>query len=101
MGAVATVAVGFGWGAWMLAATAERLAERRAVGAVSAALVPLCVRRSEAHPGRLEKLAGITYVYERREFIVKSGWANMPGTDEPNRELAAACAEALSASRET
>lgn len=100
-GTVATVAIGFGWGGWMLGSAAESLAERRAASAVNAALVPLCVRRSEAHPDQLRKLMEITYAYERREFIVSKGWANMPGTTEPNRELAAACAEELSQESDT
>ena len=100
-GAVATIAVGFGWGGWVLGGTAERMAERRSASALSAALVPLCVRRSQEHPDRLERLADIAYAYERREFIVKAGWANMPGTDEPNRDLASACSEALAQASET
>ena len=43
VGAVATLAIGFGWGGWMLGSTAKSLAESTANSAVVAAIAPICV----------------------------------------------------------
>ena len=34
-----------------------------------------------------------TSSYNRGDLILKNGWATMPGTDEPNRQVANACAD--------
>lgn len=101
LGAVITAGAGFGSGDWLLRDEAEGLAQRRAAKAVAAALVPLCVRKSAAHPKMLEHLAAISYPYYRREFVVDAGWATMPGTEKPNQELASACAKALAQDKQT
>jgi hypothetical protein len=95
LGAVATAGAGFGSGDWLLRDEAEQIADRRAAGAVATAFVPLCVYKSAAHPTLLAHLAAISYPHDRREFVVNAGWATMPGTDEPNQELASACAKAI------
>ena len=33
--------------------------------------------------------------YERRDFVMKAGWATVPTTKEPNREVTEGCAEVL------
>jgi hypothetical protein len=43
LGAVATMAIGFYGGGWMLASTASQMADDRASAAVVAALAPICV----------------------------------------------------------
>jgi len=90
-GSIATVAIGFGWGGWMLPGSTERMVSR----AVTAALAPVCVSRSQDQPQKLKELADISYPYARQQFVVKSGWATMPGSDKPNSDLAAACAKLL------
>ena len=35
--------------------------------------------------------------YNRADILMKAGWATMPGAAEGNRDLAKACATALSA----
>ena len=37
----------------------------------------------------------MTSSYEQQEFVTKTGWATVPGSDEPNRDVAEACASAL------
>ena len=34
-----------------------------------------------------------TSSYNHGDLIMKNGWATMPGTDEPNRQVASACAD--------
>ena len=42
VGVVATLAIGFGWGGWMLGSTAKTLADNTASSAVVAAIAPIC-----------------------------------------------------------
>jgi hypothetical protein len=65
---------------------------------VTAALVPLCVAQSKADRTGLKKmgeLRALTSSYEQRDFVTKTGWATMPGSDDPNNDVAGACAAAL------
>ena len=91
VGSIATVGLGFSWGGWILPSRAENMANR----AVTEALAPVCVSQSREDPQKLKDLAKIGYPYARQQFVVKSGWATMPGSDEPNSDLAAACAKLL------
>ena len=44
-GAVAAMVIGFSWGGWVTAGTANRLAAEQADTAVVAALTPICVEK--------------------------------------------------------
>jgi hypothetical protein len=44
---------------------------------------------------KLGELRAITSSYEQTDFVMKAGWATFPGTAEPNRSVAEACASAL------
>jgi alpha/beta superfamily hydrolase len=100
-GAIALAIVGFTWGGWVSGGTAERLAATRADTATVAALTPICVTQFNASskaPASLAALKG-TQSYEQAEYVSKGGWATMPGSKgEPNREVAQACAAALTKS---
>jgi hypothetical protein len=98
LGSILTMIVGFSYGGWMTNGTAVQQAKQRADVAVTAALVPLCVAQSKADRGVTQKLAdlrAITSSYEQHEFVTKTGWATVPGSDSPNRDVAEACASAL------
>jgi hypothetical protein len=98
-GAVVLAVVGFNWGGWVTGGTAEKRAAERAEQAIVASLVPICVSQFQKSPeatGRLTALKA-TQSWEQGEYVSKGGWATMPGsTAEPNRQVADACAEALS-----
>lgn len=98
MGSVLTMIVGFSYGGWTTSGTAAREAKQHAETAVTAALVPLCVAQSKADGTGLKKmgqLRALTSSYEQRDFVTKTGWATMPGSDDPNNDVADACAAAL------
>lgn len=98
IGATATIVVGFTQSGWILGSSAERMAKQRADAAVTAALVPICIAQSKTDPESLAKvaqLAAITSPYERRDFVMKSGWATVPAAKQPDGLLAVACAELL------
>ncbi|HVO03831.1 MAG TPA: hypothetical protein VMT54_16640 [Candidatus Cybelea sp.] len=98
LGAVATIMIGFGLGGWHTSASAERMADERSSLAVTDALVPICIAQSKLDPDSVAKIAKMTTMitgYERRDYVMKAGWATTSTADGPNRDVAAACAEAL------
>jgi hypothetical protein len=97
-GALALAIVGFTWAGWMSAASAERMAGTRADTATVAALAPICVSQFQAAAKAKSNLAALKAVnsWEQADYVRNGGWAKMPGaSDEPSRDVAAACAEAL------
>lgn len=98
IGATATIVVGFTQSGWILGSSADRMAKQRADAAVTAALVPICIDQSKTDPNSLVKVAqldAITSPYERRDFVMKTGWATVPAARQPDGLLAGACAEVL------
>ena len=99
VGAVALMILGFSFGGWMLGSSAQKMADQRSAVAVIDALVPFCVTPSKADPtgsAKLVELQAITSTYDRRDFIMKAGWATTPSTEAPNSDLAMACSKVLS-----
>jgi hypothetical protein len=98
IGVGATVLVGFSTMGWTGPKSAEQMAQQRADKAVVAALVPVCMAQSKADidTAKLVKLASIQSPYDRRDFVMKAGWATMPLGESANGEVADACASALS-----
>ena len=98
IGAAALAIVGFSWGGWVTESAAETIASDRAQHEVVAALLPICVAQSAADPENGARLSELkeTRTYQRADVLMKTGWATMPGSTDPNRALAKACAEALS-----
>jgi len=97
-GAVALAFVGFTWGGWMSSASVERVAAARAETATVAALAPICVTQFQAGAKAKANLATLksTQSWEQADYVKAGGWATMPGSkEEPSREVASACAEAL------
>jgi len=97
LGAAFIGVVGFSWGGWMTGGSANKMASKMAQDEVIAALVPFCVDMSRTDNERLAKLSTIRDAtsYKRRDAVMATGWATMPGADVPNRDLAQACLEGL------
>ncbi len=100
LGAVALAIVGFSWGGWVTGGTANLQASERSETAVVAALASICVDQSKRDPMIAERIAALKAAssYSRAEMVMKNGWATMPGTKEPNRQVASACGDAITAS---
>ena len=97
IGSIATMVVGFTWGGWLTGSSAERLASERSSAAVVAALVPVCIEKSKADPAgakRLTELRSMTSSWERRDLVMRDGWATIGG-GEANGDVADACASHL------
>jgi hypothetical protein len=98
LGAVATMVIGFNQGGWYSTNSAEKLADERSAIAVVGALVPVCLAQAKLDPQGSEKIKAMTTMvtsYERRDYLMKAGWATTSTADGPNREVATACADTL------
>lgn len=97
-GAIALAIVGFTWGGWMTAGSADKLAADQARMEVVAALVPICLAQLQQDPqaaARLAELKQSNSSYERTNMLMSAGWATIPGSTDPNRGVASACVEKL------
>jgi hypothetical protein len=100
VGAIATMAVGFGFAGWTLGGTAEKMAATRTNNALVAALAPICANKFTQGAGSAASLVALkaTDSWKRDSFVVDGGWATFPGNKEPNRDVAEACAQLLAQS---
>ena len=98
-GFLATVVIGFNWGGWMLESTAKQMAEKSANSAVVTALAPICADKfrqaaeSTLNMAELKKVSS----WMQDSYIEKGGWATFPGGASPERGVAQACANLLTA----
>lgn len=99
IGGLAIAIIGFTWGGWVTASTAERMASQQAQLEVVAALVPICVEQSNNDPQVVATMAKLKDAssYKRSDMLMDAGWATMPGSSEPNRNVAGACMKELAA----
>lgn len=94
---VATMAIGFTWGGWVLGGTAQAAAKAMAEDAVVHRLTSICVAAAQHDPGRQEKLKALRDAseWDRPEQVKKAGWATMPGDKDPDGKVADECARVL------
>lgn len=97
VGAVFISVAGFSWGGWMTRSGANQMASAMAHDDVIAALTPVCLNLSRTDIDRIAKLAIIREAvsFKRRDAVMETGWATVPGSEAPDRDLAQACMEAL------
>ena len=77
VGVVATLAVGFGWGGWMLGSSAKTLADSTANSAVVAAIAPICVDQFQRSADAADNLTALkkTDAWQQATYVEKGGWA--------------------------
>ena len=98
-GAAATLIIGFYWGGWVTGGSAKEMTQRASTAAVVAALSPICVdkfQRSTEATANMTELKKVSS-YMQGSFIEKGGWATFPGMILPERGVAQACANLLTA----
>ncbi len=97
VGVVATVAVGFGWGGWMLGSSAKTLADNTASSAVVAAVAPICVDQFQRSADATTNLTTLkkTDTWQQAAYVEKGGWAVMPGSKTADSGVSQACAALL------
>ena len=99
VGAVTTIVIGFNWGGWTLGSTAREMAQKSSSSAVVAALAPICVdkfQHAADAPANTVELKKVNS-WQQDTFIEKGGWATLPGMISPERGVAQACANLLTA----
>lgn len=98
-GAIAVAIIGFTWGGWVTGSTARQMAtDRSRTDVVDALTTSVCMEMSKRDPMSAQKIVELKAAssYSRADLVMKSGWATMPGTTEPNRDVASACGAKLS-----
>ena len=98
VGGIATVALGFGAGGWVLGGTAAKQAAEGAQKAVVAVLAPICVSKFQQDANASANMESLKSEssYKRASFIEKGGWSVLPGNDKSQSGVAKACATMLS-----
>lgn len=96
-GMIALSIVGFSWGGWETGRSSAKRAAMETKSAMIAAMVPVCLDKSTRDPSREARLALLAQAgsSSRRELMMDTGWATMPGSQEPDRDIAQACLDAL------
>ena len=98
-GAIVLAIIGFSTGWVVTSGTAQEMAEQQKDKAVIAALTPICVAqfKSQTQEVRTTQLAALKEEsgWKQGDYIEEQGWATMPGSKEPNDEVADACASEL------
>ena len=99
IGFLATVVIGFNWGGWTLGSTARQMAEKSSDAALVAVLAPICAEKfrnaSDATTNMVEFKKVNSWMQD--SYIEKGGWATFPGVSSPDRGIAQACANLLTA----
>ena len=101
VGVVATLAIGFGWGGWMLGSTAKTLADNTASSAVVAAIAPICADQFQRSADAANNLTALkkTSSWQQAAYVEKGGWAMMPGSKAADSGVSQACPPPFSAPR--
>jgi hypothetical protein len=92
VGAAAAIFVGFFWGGWSLASTADKMARDRSDRAVVTALAPTCADKFRALPDVDARRATLSKVesWKRRDEFPKE-LVTLPGESYPSQALVDAC----------
>jgi hypothetical protein len=90
---ILTMIVGFNWGGWVTGSKAQLMAEE----AVVERLALICVDQFQQDPDTAQKLLEFveTARYRQDDYVRDQGWATMFGDEEPDRDVAAACAKLI------
>jgi hypothetical protein len=98
-GAIVTLILGFYFGGWYTASSADQMANERSEKKVISALAPFCVDRflKSADAAQSAELLKFTTDYERGSFLEKGGWTSLPGSKETNWGVGRACGDLLAA----
>jgi hypothetical protein len=92
-GAITAMILGFMWGGWTTASTAQAMTQEAVVASQAAICVAQFVKQPN-HEQKLEEFAKVNS-WTRADFVEKGGWDKMPGQEKADREVARACADGL------
>jgi len=109
VGSVLTMIVGFSYGGWTTSGVVRFnsefpflpvLTDANGLNATTTHTVRPDVNISQSKADRavmkkMGELKALTSSYDQRDFVTKTGWATVPGNENPNSDVAQACADAL------
>jgi hypothetical protein len=96
LGAVASMFIGFYWGGWSLASTADKMAKERSDLAVVSAMAPVCADKFRALPDAEAKQVTLSKIdsWKRRDEFPQE-LVTLPGESYPSSALVDACSALL------
>ncbi|MDX1540273.1 MAG: hypothetical protein R3349_02605 [Geminicoccaceae bacterium] len=95
--AAVVLVVGFTWGGWVTGGTAEAMARKSASDAQAELAAAVCVHQftqAEDARNQLVSLKDLSS-YRRSRFVEEGGWATLPGSERPLRNVGGLCAQRL------
>lgn len=95
IGAVVAMVIGFSWGGWVTASTADEMSEEAVLASRSAICVAQFMKAPN-HEAMLQEFKD-TDSWKRREFVEQGGWDKMPGDENARRFVSRACADGIEA----
>ena len=95
IGAVVVMIIGFSWGGWVTAKTANEMSENAVVQSHGS----ICAQQFMMGPDHAAKLIEYKEIesWKRRSYIEEGGWDKMPGEDSARIYVATACVEKMEA----
>ena len=96
-GAIVLSIVMFSTGWAVTSSTSNTTAKKMSKDAVVENLAAICVAQFEGTDNRDEKLSALveTDSWKRSRYVSDQGWATMPGSEAPTRDVATECAQRL------
>ena len=94
---VLTIVVGFVWGGWTTAGSAQEMADTAAKEATNSLVASICVENYSNSPDFADHLASLKDAssWERSDMIEAGGWVTLAGMQEPYDNAARLCARQL------
>lgn len=94
---IITMIIGFSWGGWVTGGTAQSMGETMVDDAIVQRLAPICLFQFNQDPDKAQKLVEFNEArtYQRDDYVKEQGWATMPGEDQPDSQVADACAKLI------
>ena len=93
IGAVIAMVLGFTWGGWVTAGTADKMSQEAMLATRSA----ICVAQFMKAPDHEEQLKALKAIdsWKRGEFVEQGGWDKMPGEETARGFVSRACADGI------
>lgn len=104
VGAIATMAIGFGFGGWETGGLVEKKVAKASISAKVSALAPICAERfAMAAKTDSELIVNLNAIssWQRDDHLRDAGWVTFPGGATPDDNVAAACLELIEADFKT
>lgn len=95
-----TILIGFVWGGWTTASSAQHTATTQSAAAVVERLAPVCFSQFNLDPDAAAKRTEMVALSSSQasKFVQDQGWATIAGSETADRKVADACTKLILAS---